>query len=691
MNDSKAMPEVVVKASVQKTSLTSPNIERTRMEMNRVAGGINLVNAEEYKEGRTSTLQDALGYQPGVFIQPRFGAEESRLSIRGSGVQRTFHMRGIKLLQDGIPLNQADGGGDFQSIDPLALDYIQVFRGANALQYGSTTLGGAINFVTPTGYTASPLQGRLEGGSFHYLRDQVSSGFVAGPADYYVSLSEVRQGGFRNHSEQWNRRLFSNFGIKAGDHAETRFYVGLIDSKSDLPGSLTMAQMKQNPKQPNRANVINNQKRDYDLVQLGHKTVFSWGDQTFETGTFYVHKDLFHPIFQVIDQISHDIGANFRYINQTDLVQRKNIFTLGFSPVWNQLKDTRHTNVGGRRGTLTAESFQRSYNLDLYAENQFYALERLSLIGGLQWSYASRRSTDKFLTDGDNSARPHYVGVSPKAGIRYEWTERSQVFANVSRSFEPPSFGELTNFSRGGLQDLKKQMGTTLEIGTRGEEGRVSWDLAYYYSWVENELLSLNDGNGNPLGTVNAYGTRHQGIELGAGIALLEGIFSRSVPDKEQELPGKFNFKRDILGLSPQKKGKDRIVLHGIYNWSAFRFSKDPVFSNNPLPGIPSHFVRGELMYEHPFGFYGGPNMEFSTGYAVDMNHTLFAYPYALLGLKAGYRTPKGISFFIETKNLTNETYAATTSVIADARGLDSAQFLPGDGRSVFSGIEWRW
>jgi hypothetical protein len=33
---------------------------------------------------------------------------------------------------------------------------------------------------------------------------------------------------------------------------------------------------------------------------------------------------------------------------------------------------------------------------------------------------------------------------------------------------------------------------------------------------------------------------------------------------------------------------------------------------------------------------------------------------------------------------------AATTGVIADARGRDSAQLLPGDGRSFFAGIDWR-
>jgi iron complex outermembrane receptor protein len=74
-------------------------------EIEQIPGGADLVDAETYKRGRASTLQDALGYSPGIFVQPRFGAEEARLSIRGSGLQRTFHGRGLKLLQDGVPLN----------------------------------------------------------------------------------------------------------------------------------------------------------------------------------------------------------------------------------------------------------------------------------------------------------------------------------------------------------------------------------------------------------------------------------------------------------------------------------------------------------------------------------------------------------------------------------------------------------
>jgi outer membrane receptor protein involved in Fe transport len=71
--------------------------------------------------------------------------------------------------------------------------------------------------------------------------------------------------------------------------------------------------------------------------------------------------------------------------------------------------------------------------------------------------------------------------------------------------------------------------------------------------------------------------------------------------------------------------------------------------------------------------------------------NTLFADPYTLFGLKLGYRSDRGLGGFVEGRNLGDRTYAATTGVIADARGRDSAQFLPGDGRSVFAGLDYRW
>ncbi len=692
----KTLPEVTVQAKQEKISLTIPTLEEARAWVNLTPGGANVIDANTYKTGRASNLQDALGYSPGAYVQPRFGFEESRLSIRGSGIQRTFHLRGINMLLDGVPINEADGGGDYEVIDPLAYRYIEVYRGANALQYGSTTLGGAVNFVSPTGYNSNLIQGRFEYGSFDFIRSQVSSGQIIGPFDYYISLSLLDGTGFRDHSEQDNMRMYSNYGFRINPNLETRFYVTLNKSRTKLPGNLTKTQMDSHPEQAARGNLAINQKRDSDYIRVSNKTTIRFDEkQTLDLAAYWFRKDLYHPIFQVLDIISNNIGANSMYVNRHDLLSHKNIFILGFNPIVGLVQDNRYRNIRGARGARTAESDQQSANLDIFFEDQFYIFDKLAGIGGLQWSWASRKYIDHFPADGNHDGHPTYQQVSPKAGFRYEFSPDRQAYFNVSRSFEPPSFGELSNVAGGGIRDLKAQSAWTIEGGTRGTWRRLQWDISYYYSWVTHELLGLNNGAGIPLGTINAGDTIHQGVEFGYTINLFEGILVRnSSAEKIQkdllkipELPSG----EDVAQTNPPKK-QDRLVLHGIYNWSRFHFDNDPVYADDTIPGIPEHYFRAELMYEHPWGFYVGPNLEWTfEKYPVDMANTLFAPQYAILGLKGGYKTKRGLSFFVEARNLTDKIYPATTGVIADAKGLDSAQFLPGDGRSIYGGVELKF
>ncbi|QIF03096.1 TonB-dependent receptor [Roseimicrobium sp. ORNL1] len=693
------LPPVVVTAD--SPSLTVPSIEQVREAQRLTAGAVNVVDAEEYKTGRAITLKDALDYSPGVFVQPRFGAEEARISIRGSGIQRTFHGRGLKLLQDGVPLNLADGGFDMQSVDPLTAEYIEVFRGANALRYGSTTLGGAINFVLPTGYTAPPLQARFEYGSFDTFRGQLSAAGVEGNFDYFVTGTHYSTEGFREHSEQNTQRLFSNFGLKLSEAVETRFYLTYVHTDSELPGSITKEQMYENPRQAARSsfnkifdNVDSNWKRDFDLFRIANKTTFTLSDDAlFTVSSFYAYKELDHPILFVIDQKSHDFGFDFNYVNKADLAGRRNNFIAGFTPTFGFLHDQRYRNVLGDRGDKFADSDQDSMNLDLYLENVHYLTERFALSVGGQVSYARRENEDNFpvsATDPDNSDTQDWWGFSPKVGFIYDVTDSAQVFFNAARSFEPPSFGELTNAATGGagLVNLDAQTATTLELGTRGEtkNGRIRWDMAYYYSWLEDEMLELTVAPGLTQ-TVNADKTNHQGVELGVDITVLEGIFTKRV-EGVAGVSGKGA--KNVLAVEPREP--DRIVLRQNYLWSNFHFDNDEEFGDNQLPGIPEHYYRAELLYTHPCGFYAGPNLEWTfSDYPVDSANTLDADSYALLGFKIGYRTKKGLSFYVEAKNLTDEIYAATTGVISRAGPFNSNQFLPGDGRSYFFGLEYKF
>lgn len=662
----KDQPAAEYKAAITVTdspSLTRPSPESAALELSRIAGGTDFVAAESYTGGRVSTLKDALAFAAGVFAQPRFGAEEARLSIRGSGLQRTFHGRGLKLLQDGVPLNLADGGFDFQAVEPLAARYVEVYRGPNGLQLGASTLGGAINFLSRNGHETAPLEARLETGSFGYLRAHAATGGEGGELDYFASLSHFAQDGFRDHSRQNTQRLFSNLGWRFGDDRETRFYATAVRTDSELPGSLTKAQLENDPEQAAPGNLALDQKRDFDLYRLANKTTWLQGEKTrLDLSSSWSYKHLDHPIFQVLDQRSHDLGFDLRYQRDTELAGRRNRLVIGLAPALGRLEDDRFRNVGGRRGDRTAEGETTSINFDLYAENRHALSPRLELVTGVVASWARRDFDDRFLTDGDQTDRQDFQGLSPKLGLLWETAAGLSLFANVARSFEAPSFGELANVGGDGLAQLEEQQATSVEIGTRGRHGRARWDVVLYHARLDDELLSLNDAVGNPLGTRNADRTLHQGAEVGFELALAEHASGGS------------------------------LVLRQAYTWSRFRFDGDAVYGDNQLAGFPEHYLRAELAWEHPSGFYGGPSVEWvPERYAVDHANTLFADSYTLLGLKIGYRTASGLTVFVEGRNLTDEVYAATTGVIADARGRDSAQFLPGDGRSIFIGASTSW
>lgn len=672
------LPTHTVVGQKSQSSFTAPAKLEALQMINQAPGGVSIIDAEDYLKGRASTLKDMLDYAPGVFVQSRFGAEEARISIRGSGIQRTFHGRGLKILQDGMPINDNDGSFDMQAVEPLAQQYLEVYRGANALAFGSSTLGGAVNFVSHTGRDASPLQIRGEYGSFGYGRAQVSSGYAVGPVDYYLTLTHFRQEGFRDHAEQDNQRLYANLGYQIAQNIESRFYLTLVNSDSALPGSLTKRQIENTPSQANPGNLALNQRRDRYYARVGNRTVVQGDHSRINFTTYWNYHELDHPIFQVIDQTSNNFGGMVDFTHEGELFGHRNDIVAGLHIAAGHVNNKQYQNLGGNRGNLTVQGIQESRLVEAWAENQFYVLPQVALIAGGQFTWADRDFEDQFLTDGDQSDLQTYYQISPKAGVRWDVTEETQVFANFSRSFEPPTWGELSNIGGNSLLQLNAQQAWTFEIGTRGRHSIFEWDAAFYYSWIDNELLAFNVETAPNVfvsRTINAEDTFHRGVELGLAITLFEGLYDN-----------------DPLGLGTQREGKDRIVLRTAALWNDFRFNSDKQFGDNRLAGIPQYTVKAMLEYEHPTGFYFGPNMEFASRAPVDMANDLYADEYVIWGFRVGYRTRKGFTFFVEGRNLSDEHYAATTGVITStATPTSAAQFLPGDGRSCYFGAELKF
>ena len=144
---------------------------------------------------------------------------------------------------------------------------------------------------------------------------------------------------------------------------------------------------------------------------------------------------------------------------------------------------------------------------------------------------------------------------------------------------------------------------------------------------------------------------------------------------------------------SSANRAGDRLSFDQSYTLNDFHFDQNAVYGDNRIPGIPIHVYEAQLLYESPSGFYAGPNLQCNLSrYPVDEANTLFADSYVLLGFRAGFRRTNGFSVFIDCRNLTNQRYAASIDVIADARTEPNPEiFHPGDGRSFYGGVSWSW
>ncbi|MDT7043921.1 TonB-dependent receptor [Candidatus Nitronereus thalassa] len=679
------------------------NIDIIKEELSRRPASTALIEEKEIKQSRGLNLNDVLQFVPGVRFQSRFGADEGQFQIRGTSLRNNFHHRGITILINGIPFGDADGFSDFESIELLAYERIEVYKGTNALRYGANTIGGAINFVPRTGYNASMLQVRAQGGSFGLYMGQVSSGRVSKPmklgfmdviADYYISVSGNHQDGFQDHSQQDRQRLNANFGFKLGTHQEIRAYLLGGNVAERIPGSLTLGQMEANPQQSSSLggislfacvpNQVCNYGRFYNLWRAGvaYRNEFS-PQQFIEIIPFYSYQYLDHPIFQTIVQDNHNVGAELRYHNSKPLFGHDNAFLIGHQPRYGDQHQRRFSNVLGNRGPQTQNLNTRTTNFGTYIENQFNISDGLVLIIGGRWDYSVRQARNELispfsgLVTSSRSDLRQFNAITPKAGVVYHTSSTSQIFGNISRGYEPPLNLELTSAINpdgstptSAFLSLDAQRAWQFEIGTRGTTAnqRFSWDFTVYNLEMEKEILASVIGGTSTF--QNANGTRHTGIEAGGSLLVLTGLLAPGTPAQQ-----------------------DRLIVRTAYTWSLFQFTDD-VFGGstliaadgNRVPGAPEHNLAGELRYDHPSGFWIAPNFEWSIkGFHVDNLNTVKNPAYFVVHMKGGYNIRKNLVIFAEGRNLTNQTYAGAV-VVNDNMGRF---FNPAPGISGFAGMEW--
>ncbi|MBT3509866.1 MAG: TonB-dependent receptor [Nitrospina sp.] len=641
-------------------TLTVPNnFEATRI-IQRTPGGVYVVGAERFEDKYSLNFQDTVSHVPGVYATKRF-AEEVRISIRGSGIERNFHQKGLTGFQDGVPFGAADGSGDYQEIDTLAIQRIEIHKGGNAMQFGSTTLGGSINMISKTGHSNPGNQLRLEMGSDDTFRGNIQSGRVFDDgSDMFFSLSGTNSDGFRQHADQKNIKFTSNSGIKLSDQVETRFYFSSNYINLELPNTVNFAKALGDPEAAKPSALTDDEHRDIISHRFSNKTTFDLGGgHQMDIGAFAFWKDLYHPITSfvgVIDQESTNFGLFTKNSGSYKIGNNLNRYRFGLTTHFGETDAKVWANNSGNAGGLTSNADQSAQNIVLYGENTFYIQPTLALITSMQYLWSNRDVFDKLTPSETDSS--DYESWNPKIGFLYKPSEKIQIFGNVSKSYEPPDFSDLTQGSTSGFINLEAQQAWTVEVGTRGERGSVAWDISLYRAWLRDEILKFTTGGGFPATGFNAEDTVHQGAEVGLGFQLGKSLLTDG----------------------------DSLKWWNAYTYSNFFFNGDPQFEDNTIPGQPPHFYNTELRYDHPDKWFVSANMLAASNADVDFNNTFVAPGYAIVGIGAGYEINKRTSLFFEGRNLFNKEYISNFSTAVTATS-SSNLFYAGDLRRFFGGI----
>lgn len=666
---------VTVSAAADAGASLSPSADQERRRLAHIPGGTSIALPQE--EGKLATLRDALGYQPGVALQDWSGSfEASRLSIRGSGIQSHPVTRGVTMLQDGLPLNEADGSYVSSVLEPRNAAQISIRRGANARSPGNEALGGEMDFQSLTGRDERG-RVRLEAGSFGQKAWQAATGVAGEQFDGRVSVSGDRYDGFRHHSDGERNSVHANLGYRGENGFENRTYFAWTDLAYRIAGGLPMSRAYDDPSQiigdggtpQDRVGNLyqRNPHRNVQQARLANRT--QWGDDALrhELGLWWQYSDVQEQnVVRASPWESNTTGVQWQTSGAPNETLR-----------WRLAAAWSGSDIGRdfyATSPQTGALLQRFGTFDLNARNAHLATgvdielaTNWTLVGDLKWNRVERdiksRSTATAL---DREWRY----ATPKLGVVWKPAANLRAYANLSRSHEAPTFDDLvvtsvsmTNPAQASasLVPLDVQRATTVEVGAEGSlnasADTTRWQISLYRSEVNNELIKTTDASGVTVGTYNyTGGTRHQGVEAGidGGLRLAGAAFE----------------------------------YRASWTWSDYRF-RGGEFAGKRIAGIPRHFVNAELLYRRN-GWRIGPTLRWqpldepvdhanTSGYAQKR--------YALLGLRTEYRHGPWTAY-LQSENLTDKHYASSFTVTNRVTPTQMLIF-PGSGRSVSTGLSY--
>jgi vitamin B12 transporter len=435
---------VLAQATSAKDSLSTVIVTATRVPVSTVAptASATVLRGDDLRAQGITRVVDALQLVPGAaMVQSGPIGSQSSLFLRGGNSNY------VRVLVDGVPLNDAGGSLDFSAITTANIDRIEIVRGPTSVLYGSDAVTGVIQLFTKQGTGPAALRAEIGGGSFGTVRGQL--GLSGGNARAGFSVD-----GF--HSATNGILAFNNRNVNDALSASLR---ANPDSKTDARLALRWTSASyQYPTESDGA------VKDHNAEQSEHRFVVSADAGRRITDRFEVRGSL----------------QSNEYLPRSNDGPDNKGDTLGFYGYYSRAARTRRTAdlravvKYDERGTLVVGA-------DISHERESNTSVSLSEYGPFPGAFeVSRHNTGVYAQAvGDAASRLSYVvggrvdqnsafGAfqTLRVGLAYLVNEGVKLRASVGSAFKAPSFYE--NFATGyvtGNPNLQPERSRSAELG----------------------------------------------------------------------------------------------------------------------------------------------------------------------------------------------------------------------------------
>lgn len=634
------------------------------------AGGArDVLSPRRVREYTPVSVEEIANRLPGVTSRLYTGDEHLRPSLNMRGMPDNGFTEYEAVLVDGFNMSTLPYGWTAISIFPFTAERVwaaEVYRGAHAIRYGPTTIGGVINFVTPPIPETPTLRERLVIGSHAYRSSTTEVGGFTPSGRFGALLTYVDKAGdtFRDGSEfrvnelalktRWNIDAGSWLAVHGAHWRDVH----------GLPSRLTKAELEADPAQNTNPDEVDWHGWAYWGTATYHRDYGPCGDNWLEASVYHklARRALESPrpasppynAVRSADSDNFSSGVELRGEFRAFLGVEHRIH---WGARWHREEIQRTTfdePLGGGARTVSQDAKTVNYAFSANVDDTVQ-LGCFTLQAGLRYENLYDSTAYDRITDGKKAF--DFSDVFPGASVTWEVVPgRWAVFANAHASFRAPQ--TFTYDFANPAQKLDFERGTNVEVGTRASDPRrglsgsvVLWQVDY------SDFIELD-----PVQNVvtNYGGFRTRGFDLVGEVEL-----------------GRLSGGR-LCGLS----------LFANATYQASEFQKGPN-KGNDVHHVPDWFGAGGVRYEHGSGAYGVLDATYrGVAWAVPTNSDQTP-AYTLWSARAGYRR----TFCVGNGRLEVDAAVGVKNLFDNDYHLqhNATLYVSGPPREVFLDVSVAW